>query len=172
MSGSAVIVNPNAGKGRANKNWPSLQRRMEARLGPLTILETTGEGDAERLTGRAIKDGFTHIIAIGGDGTVNEALNGYFSDTEATPINPDACLSFLTGGTGNDFVRSFDWPKKIDAQLERIATAAPRKLDVGMCCLTGPDNTPVHRYFANIGSFGISGNTCLYVLHGDHHKQR
>ncbi len=163
MSKTAIIVNPNAGRGKAKTPWPQLQAMLQDALGPIDILETTAQGDAERLTRAALKSGTDRIIAIGGDGTLNEVVNGFFTDDQATPTNPAASLSFLMSGTGGDFARSFDLPEDEAARINRLKTAPVRKIDVGLCHLTDHQGQPIYRYFDNIGSFGMSGDTCFNV---------
>lgn len=163
MSNAAIIVNPNAGRGKAKTPWPRLQAMLREALGPLDILETGAPGDAERLTRAALQAGAERIIAIGGDGTLNETVNGFFLDDQATPANPNASLSFLMSGTGGDFARSFDLPDAEEERINRLAAAPVRKIDVGLCHLTNHQGQPIYRYFDNIGSFGMSGDTCFNV---------
>src|SRR5947207_631612 len=82
------IVNPAAGKGAASK----LQDRMRGRLTELGIagefVKTTGQGDTTRLARLAIEKGFTTVVAVGGNGTVNEVVNGITKDNVAVGIIP------------------------------------------------------------------------------------
>ncbi len=163
MSHTAIILNPNAGRGKAKTPWPALQAMLADALGPIEVLETNAPGDAERLTRSALQNGAGSIVAIGGDGTLNEVVNGFFVDDRATPTNPDASLSFLMSGTGGDFARSFDLPEDEGARIARLTTAPIRKIDVGLCHLIDHQGRAVYRYFDNIGSFGMSGDTCFNV---------
>ena len=157
MGDIAVIVNPNSGGGRTGKGWAGTEAAITAKLGPVRVLMTKAQGDATALTAQALREGADHIIAVGGDGTMNEVVNGFFADDQGTPINPDALFSFIMKGTGGDFRKSFGLGLDTDEYLERIATAPVRRLDIGKLSFVGSDGQPATRYFDNIASFGLSG---------------
>jgi len=111
--------------------------------------------DAIRLTRWALRGGYNCIVAVGGDGTLNEVVNGFFD--EKGPIAPDACLAVLPRGTGCDFRRTFGWTLKLDEAFERIRLAKTVPVDVGFLECEGVDGKPHSRYFINECSFGVSG---------------
>lgn len=99
-----TIVNPAAGGGRCGKlAAPALDRLRAAGL-PLEVRETRAPGEATVLASGAYADGFRKFIAVGGDGTSFEIVNGVFPDAAA---NGRVCLGFLPLGTGNSFLRDF-----------------------------------------------------------------
>jgi diacylglycerol kinase (ATP) len=105
------------------------------------------------LTRKAAADGATLVVAVGGDGTVNEAVNGLL---ELEPLRRPE-LAVVPRGTGDDFARTFRIPKALDRAL-RIAAAGPaRVVDVGVARYTHRDGSPGERYFANFAGAGISG---------------
>ena len=97
------------------------------------------------------------IIAVGGDGTINEVVNGFFEHGQ--PINPEAVFACLTSGTGADFRRSFDMPDEVYDQIERLATSEIRPIDLGRLTFIDHEGREAVRYFNNIASFGLSGAT-------------
>jgi YegS/Rv2252/BmrU family lipid kinase len=111
---------------------------------------------ALRLTASALKDGVDHIIAVGGDGTINEVVNGFFD--KGRPINPQAALSMITSGTGADFRRTFELPVEMSEQVRHVVEGETHAIDVGL--LTYRDDATGgmrQRYFDNVASFGLSG---------------
>lgn len=155
LSALTVIMNPASARGRTRRHWIELGARLEAQAGPYELRETTGQGDATTLTRAALQQGADWILAVGGDGTLNEVLNGFF-DGDAL-INPAARLSVLMSGTGGDFKRTLNLSANPAEALEQVLTRPIRRLDVGRLRLLGHDGKPVLRHFINIASFGLGG---------------
>lgn len=151
----AVILNPSSGRGRVKRQWPALARRLEAAVGPFELHETTGPGDATILTREALQAGADWILSVGGDGTLNEVLNGFFEGDQM--IRPQARLSVLMIGTGGDFKRTLELSPDPEQALDQILARPVRRLDVGRLRLIGNDGEPATRYFINIASFGLGG---------------
>ena len=101
---TVVIVNPIAGNGKTKKIWPLIETDLKESIGSFEVKFTSGRGDASILTRQAFERGFVRIIAVGGDGLLNEVLNGFILND--VQINEEACLSFIMTGTGCDFQRS------------------------------------------------------------------
>lgn len=156
LSRTRAIVNPHAMGDRTGAQWPSVLAKLSQALGPVDYVFTDGPMAAKRLTRQALKEGVDQIIAVGGDGTVNEVVNGFFEKGE--PINPDAVLAVIARGTGGDFRRTFRWPESIDIQIERIARGEIRRIDLGKLTYYNDSlGEQTVRYFDNIASFGLSG---------------
>ncbi len=151
---TTVIVNPKSQGGRLGKRWAELADTI-GRAFPFDDVMTTGIGDATRLAREALRGGAERIVAIGGDGTVNEVVNGFFDNGKA--INPAAGLGLIPFGTGGDFRRSLALPTEIAAAARVIADDHRRTIDVGRLDYTLRDGTRALRMFANIASFGVSG---------------
>lgn len=156
-----VVVNPAAGGGRAGKNWPKISRELKEAIGAFDAALTTKSGDATVLVRDAVANGAKRIIAVGGDGTVNEAVNG-LCDGERAPAH-NVSLGFVMYGTGGDFRRSFDMPKGVRAAIERLKSGRTQVIDLGRLSYTGPDGMPSLRWFNNISSFGFSGEVVRAV---------
>ncbi len=150
-----LVVNPQSGSGRTGKNFDHIAQTVRAAVGGFEHAFTSKPLDATDITRRALRDGFDVIVAVGGDGTVNEVVNGFF-DAER-PIRPGAALALIPRGTGGDFRRTFGWTVDLEEAASRLKSDAVRPLDAGLVRFVGPDGKPAVRYFANIASFGASG---------------
>ncbi|HEY0107579.1 MAG TPA: diacylglycerol kinase family protein, partial [Rhizomicrobium sp.] len=150
-----AVVNPHSGSGRTGREWPAIERALGAIYPRLAVGFTRGPGQAMTLVRHALREGHQEIVAVGGDGTINEAVNGLFGPDGA--IAPDAVFAFVTSGTGGDFRKSFGIAAGVPAAVERLKTASIRRCDVGrVSCLTAT-GAPTMRHFVNIASFGMSG---------------
>ncbi len=103
-----IILNPNAGTA---EDEATLMTHL-APLGEVTIKATSAKGDATRLAREAITAGYECIIAAGGDGTINEVLNGMSDDWGR------ATLGVLPLGTGNDFARTIAIPTDVEQAID------------------------------------------------------
>ncbi|HTG22873.1 MAG TPA: diacylglycerol kinase family protein [Reyranella sp.] len=101
----AVIVNPAAHKGGAGKRWPAIQAELVRRLGPFEPLLTQAPGHATYLARSALAQGTRRFVAVGGDGTVNETLNGLL-EPSGRLSEPDAVLCPVPAGTANELCRA------------------------------------------------------------------
>jgi len=95
------VFNPTAGRGKAGKRWNELEQTLETVHGPITPCFKEYPGHATILTRQSLEEGADQIIAVGGDGTVNEVVNGWFENDQ--PINPETSMSVLMCGSGCDF---------------------------------------------------------------------
>ncbi len=150
-----VIVNPQAGNGRTEKIWPNIESALEKSIGSFEVLQTTCRGDATDLSRRILKEDAARIVAVGGDGHLNEVLNGFIEND--LPVNAESRLSFVMTGTGCDFQRSLGISGKWQNAVAKLKDAKVRKIDVGKVTYTAADKTQKIRYFDNIASFGLSG---------------
>jgi YegS/Rv2252/BmrU family lipid kinase len=94
---------------------------------------------------------------VGGDGTLNDAVQGFLEEDGTVASGP--ALGLLPSGTGGDFRRTFQLGDSVEEAAERILRSAPRPLDLGLLSLTSHEGRPVRRAFINITSFGIGGLT-------------
>ncbi len=158
-----VIVNPRSQGGALGRRWSELADTIRRAL-PFEVARTEGPGDATRLAAQALRAGAEVVVAVGGDGTINEVANGFFADGQ--PVAPGAALAILPFGTGGDFVRTARIPKDWAAAVEVLARGARRTIDVGRLDHATRDGGPGVRMFVNIASFGLSGVTDRFVNQG------
>ena len=85
---TAVIVNPQAGNGRTAKIWLSVESLLKQSIGQFKSIQTTCRGDAKHLTRQELENGAVRIFAVGGDGHLNEVLNGFIEND--LPVRSDA----------------------------------------------------------------------------------
>jgi YegS/Rv2252/BmrU family lipid kinase len=151
----AFLVNPASDNGKTGKLWPELAHRA-AELGLVgEALLSERAGELAELTVRAGEDGAEVVIAVGGDGTVNEVVNGLMRLREADRAVPE--LAVVPRGTGRDFVRTFRIPRRLDEALALAEGGRSRAIDVGRVEFRAWDGSESASYFANVASAGMSG---------------
>lgn len=151
---TAAIVNPRAASGKAAARWPSLVQR----LGVVEAVFTQRPGHAEDLARELLDQGFTRILAVGGDGTISETVNGFFR--EGTPINTAAELGLIPMGTGGDFQRTAGIGN-LDEAVRAITRGKTRRIDVARIAFERHGGGRAQRYFVNLASFGMGGEVAL-----------
>jgi len=156
-----AVVNPHSWGDRTGVIWPDIEDKLRRAIGPVKAVFTDAPMAGERLTRQALKDGMEQIIAVGGDGTINEVINGFFDNGQL--VNPEAVVAVLTSGTGADFRRTFGMCDDLDEQIDRLAVSEIRPIDLGKLTYTRHNGREAHRYFNNIASFGLSGATARAV---------
>ncbi|OGQ29900.1 MAG: hypothetical protein A3I75_06265 [Deltaproteobacteria bacterium RIFCSPLOWO2_02_FULL_50_16] len=156
-----AIVNPTSGSGGGRKKWPSIQRCLQEEVGFVDFEYTDASGHAMILAQEALKNGANVILAVGGDGTINEVVNGFFDGGKV--INPRAVLGILPTGTGSDLVKTLQLPKSIKDQIRLIKGSSVKKIDIGWARYLSHDGKQEGRYFLNLASAGIGGDVCEKV---------
>jgi YegS/Rv2252/BmrU family lipid kinase len=149
------IVNPHAGNGSTGRQWPRIQAMARERLGYFTSYLTAKPGDAARIARMNLREGAELIICVGGDGTLNEVINGFLD--ESGPIRDDALLGFVPNGTGCDFIKTVPIPAGIEQSLDTIKEGHVKVIDAGRLRHRDDHGHSVIRYFHNIVSFGLGG---------------
>src|SRR5262245_17146419 len=152
---TVMIVNPQSQGGRLGKRWKDIADTI-ARAFPFEEAVTQGPGDATALTRAALRGGAERVVAIGGDGTINEVVNGFFDDAGAA-IAPGASFAVIPFGTGGDFRRTVQMPTELADAAKVIAANQRRSIDVGRLEFTRTGGGRAARMFVNIASFGVSG---------------
>ncbi|MDQ7094952.1 diacylglycerol kinase family lipid kinase [Desulfosporosinus sp. PR] len=155
-----AVVNPHSAGGCTRKRWPEFLKRLQAEGYRVDFAYTSGAGDATYLTQQALQEGYKQIISVGGDGTMNEVINGFFS--AGCLINPNAELALLSHGTGGDFIRSLLIPKGIEGFLQILCQGHKRSIDVGEVQFK-TKNGRTRRYFLNVADVGLGGETVARV---------
>ena len=151
-----LVVNPKSGSGTTGRNWTRISREIERGLGTgFDVKFTERQGHAMPLASEAIKDGYELIVAVGGDGTINEVVNGFFDKGKS--LNPNAALAVMSIGTGSDFVKTLEFPTTPFEAAERIGRGKVWAVDLGRCSFTGLDGEQGSRLFINIADFGSGG---------------
>ncbi len=155
------IINPKAGGGKAGWEWPKVADFLTPIVGKPDVEFTTGPGLATILTRRFLEDHYQLIVAVGGDGTVNEVVNGFFENE--SQLNPEAILGILPIGSGSDFTRSLGYPPEWEKAAEKLGTDACAIMDVGRIKCLGMRGEEYDRYFANVVDFGLGSQMLASV---------
>jgi diacylglycerol kinase (ATP) len=151
-----LIANPRAGRGRVGQELPEIERQMIAHRLPYRILETDGPGRATQLARAALESGSRFLVAVGGDGTVHEVVNGMLEDDR--PVVEDAVLGVVAAGSGCDFVRTFGLPGDAVRSIRHLEGDRLYRIDVARVEFA-TDDGPSVRYVPNIAECGLGGAT-------------
>lgn len=132
MVSAKLICNPTAGRGRAGRLLGDVQTLLHSLGVTNTVALTHRPGEATTLAAQALDEGFALVIAMGGDGTLNEVVNGLVPASSLGEQNtPPGVLGVIPVGTGNDFIKMLGIPQDWRAACKRIAAAQPRRVDIG-----------------------------------------
>lgn len=142
-----VILNPAAGGGKGLRLLPKVTQALGA-LGERYHLQvTTARGEATELGRRFAAGGARLVIAVGGDGTVNEVVNGLLAAGEDRATT----LGIVSAGRGTDFVRNLGLPTSVDAAVERAVRGSTHLVDVGRATFADGSS----RLFVNAAGLGF-----------------
>ncbi len=137
-----VIVNPAAGRGRGARALPAVREAFAA-VGVTDVRLTTGKADERAIAARAVADGATTLVAVGGDGTWSNVANGLLASGSGDTVR----LALVAAGTGNDFAKTVGAPAGDFAATARLVVeGAETRVDVGHI---------EDQYFLNIAGFGF-----------------
>src|SRR5262245_19439031 len=178
---TVFVINPVSGGGRSLKKWAVVRPEVMRRGLDFSEHFTAAPGDAALATRRALEMNVLQVVVVGGDGTLNEVVNGYL-DADGRPLNPEARLAILGGGTGSDFSKSLYSPASggdpgprpgsrsrnpgidgIQGAVDAITGSGSRQIDAGLINCTDRHGTPVSRFFVNVATFGLGGDVSRLV---------
>jgi len=145
-----IILNPVAGRGFSEKAEPEIRRCFNEAKIDIDLVFSERQWHAAELAEQAINDGYEVVVAVGGDGTTNEVINGLMA---ASKGNEAGTLGLIATGSGSDFSFNVGMPADVEAACQRIITGQTRLVDVGTLSLD--DGT--HRYFDNQLGIGFDG---------------
>lgn len=147
-----VIYSPRAGARQGHKRWDMVRSYMESKNIAFDYVQSEGFGSVERLAGMLCANGYRTIVVVGGDGTLNDAVNGIMhADKKAD----DLALGLIPNGIGNDFARF--WGRGVEdfrKAVDDVESRRVRKIDVGFCDFKEEDKD-VRRYFVNCVNIGL-----------------
>lgn len=161
-----AIVNPNAGNGKGHKDWNQIAGILEKKHLAVNVKFTEAKGHAITLTQEAVKKGFRNILTVGGDGTLNEVVNGIFTCNACA--STDISLALIPVGTGNDWGRMFGIPLDYEKAVSIIKEGKRMCHDVGLISyFDGIDRR--QRFFINIAGLGFES---VVVRRTNHQKDK
>ncbi|HET8539584.1 MAG TPA: diacylglycerol kinase family protein [Anaeromyxobacter sp.] len=158
-----LIVNPRSAAGRTGRHFDRIARAVRAAIGDFECAFTKARGDGSRLAREAIRAGGKLVVAVGGDGTASEVVDGL---ALGTPRDPDALFGFIPRGTGGDLRRTLGLPQDLEGAARALASRSAVVCDLGRIEFAGNAGEPEVRHFVNVAGFGIDGVVTDYVNRG------
>src|ERR671914_2096168 len=172
---TVLVVNPNSCSGLTGKGWDDLYSEIKEALGTnVEVALTKKPGDGTILTRQFLKQGFKKVVAIGGDGTLNEVANGFFEEPvgihsnkinggpakfrHLKAINPDTIIGFVPAGTRNVLAKSLGLPEGVANCCKRFQLGKPKKMDVVYATVTSQEDhlSTTSRIFLNAAEMGVA----------------
>lgn len=149
------IVNPAAGHGRGESRWAQAQPEALSALPGSSVWKTERPGHGAELARRGLSEGFEAIVAVGGDGTIGEVVDGFLG--AAVSQRGKTALGVWPAGSGCDLARHLGITGDSESMLRLLSKPKVRRLDAGLLEFTGPDGRAARRFFLNVVSLGIGG---------------
>ena len=148
---TVFLVNPASANGSTGRRWPELARRAAAAGLDGATLFSERQGHLAELAREAALDGAELLVVVGGDGSVNEVVNGLAG------LGRQPAVAVVPRGTGWDFSRTFGIPRKIDDAVQIALQGDVRTIDLGRASYRAWDGSDATAWFANVASAGMSG---------------
>ncbi len=153
-----VIVNPKACIGKAEKDWPTIKQLLLDEGFDFEAVITEYQGHAIEIVRQGIAEkGFRKVISVGGDGTNNEVVNGIF--TQDVVPTTEITMGTIPVGTGNDWVRTFDFPTDYQKIVKILKSGYTFAHDIGKVTYYN-NGDPKVRYFLNAAGTGLDEMVC------------
>jgi diacylglycerol kinase (ATP) len=177
MQPPLFIINPACGTRKARQEIGALLARVDHLFGEVAVRYTEHRGHAAELARDGAAAGHPLIVAVGGDGTFSEVVNGVLNAGDGvaaataegaaagggTPTDVLPAVGLVSIGTGGDFRRTLGIGPGIDSSLEALAAGRERYVDVVLAEFNGPDGAPARHYFVNVLSAGLGGLVDHYI---------
>jgi YegS/Rv2252/BmrU family lipid kinase len=155
-----VVVNPVSAGGQTMRRWPQIRTALREADIDIHAHLTTSRGDATAVTRREItgRSSVRRVVAVGGDGTLNEVVNGCF-DERGTPLVDGLTVGLIPSGTGSDIRRTLSLPTDPHAAARLLAGGTTRDIDVGRIVFADGSQ----RLFANVADCGLGGEVVTRI---------
>ena len=156
------IVNPHAGSGKTMPIWALAEKQLTSLSVPYKTTLTNYKFHATLLAREAAQHGYRKILAVGGDGSVHEVLNGIMQYCDAQGVAPEEfTLAVIPIGSGNDWIKSLNVPHDTKAVVDLIAAGSFARQDiVRVETDPGDGGERTVSYMANIGGVGFDSHVC------------
>ncbi len=154
-----LIVNPASAAGRTGRRFEAIAGAVRAAVGELEHAFTGAVGDGRVLARHAAQAGRPLVVAVVGDGTASEVIDGLVTGGHR------GHFGFVPCGSGGDLRRTLAIPEDLPGAARRLAGRGSRAIDLGRLELTGHDGRPVVRHFVNVASCGITAVVADHVNH-------
>ena len=171
-----AVVNPNAGSGKTVSEWPKASKILSDNRIDFEYKTTWKMGAAVEITMKACAEGYRKFLAVGGDGTVHEVLEGIAKYVQISAVAKtldkesqkvaldDFTLAVMPIGSGNDWIKTLEIPKDFNKVAELMKRVSTGRQDV-FCLSLRDDNTSrnLESFMANVGGVGFDANVCKKV---------
>ena len=157
-------MNPASGGGRTGRHFDRIARAVNATHGDFRAVFTTRQGEAVDLARDAARGGERMVVAVGGDGTASEVVDGLTGAGRV--VEPEVLFGCIPHGTGGDLRRSLGWSGTPEEAARTLAVGVTVTCDVGLVEYTAHDGTAQRRHFVNVSSFGVSGRVVREIARG------
>jgi diacylglycerol kinase (ATP) len=158
----SVILNPNAGGRLAEKEWPNIEKELLSQGFIFDLVKTEKPMHAIHLVEKKLKEGFRRIIAIGGDGTLHEVVNGIMKQNHVD--TDEILLAIISVGTGNDWIKTHMISSDYKVAIQQIKKGNTITQDIGKIIYINGGSTPEVRYFINSVGIGFDARVVKYIL--------
>jgi YegS/Rv2252/BmrU family lipid kinase len=156
-----IIINPHAGNGKGLKQWPEIKEKLQKLSIEFDHFITEYPLQAIEKTQEFVREGYRKFVVVGGDGSLNEVLNGLYLQKETD--TREFVLANIPVGNGNDWGKCFQNPETIEQSIELLKNGHLFKQDVGKLSFKDREQEEV-RYFLNIAGFGFDAQVVKDVL--------
>ena len=157
-----VIINPTSGNGTASKKWPDIKDTLTNQSFKFNYKKTEYPQHAIDITVKAVEKGYTKIIAVGGDGTFHEVINGILKSKLNN--NKEVKVGIIPVGTGNDWVKTYNIPTNYKEAIAIIMKDYTTIQDIGKLTINETNEVV---YFNNLAGIGFDAYVANKI---DHYK--
>lgn len=147
-----AVINPASSGGKTAEVWPNISNKFKKEIDNITEKYTKKPGDAVNIARKAVESNYDYLLAVGGDGTVNEIINGMLL-VKDQDINTK--LIIFAQGTGSDLSRTLKIPHKIDKFISLIKREKSKKIRVIEAEYLNQQQEKEKRYFFNVADCGM-----------------
>lgn len=158
-----LVVNPRSAAGRTGRHFDRIAAAVRRAVGDFECAFTREPGDGARLAREAVAAGGKLVVAVGGDGTASEVVDGL---TSARPRDADPLFGFVPRGTGGDLRRTLGLPEDLDEAARILAGRNDLVCDLGRVEFVDRDGKAAVRHFVNVADFGVGGVVAREVNRG------
>ena len=161
-----ILLNINANEKKCERKWQPVAAKLQHLGIRFELHRLTKPGDGIATAKSLCENGIRHLVAAGGDGTLNEVVNGIFTSGVNTK---EVWLAVLPMGRGNDWIRTHHYPKTPEETIDLWAKGQFMQHDIGLVTSTTPDQQVYNRYFINIAGFGFDADVIYDVTYHPPH---
>lgn len=161
-----ILLNINANEKKCEKKWQPIAAKLKSMGIRYELHRLTKPGDGIATAKALCDNGIRHLVAGGGDGTINEVVNGIFTSGVNTK---EVFLAVLPLGRGNDWIRTHHYPQTPDEAIDLWMNGQFMQHDIGLVTSTADNRQTENRYFINIAGFGFDADVIYDVTYHPPH---